>query len=400
MSNFSIRDGEKKFMGIRNIIVNHIKIYDIVTKLHHCIDNRRYYDLLNQVEKMDSILEYEKFKDTIQEKIFCKNPIALYRYSRQSYYYGYYDSFIEYAGVNKAQYNIPMFSHMEHGMADCSNNKTPFSTDSVCYCSHSDYRRQEIHKIAPARMYFSIGPYIHYAKKYYSEEKEQKIKNKLGRTLLVFPFHQCEGEINGVGQENVLLNTVYSKYHHMYDTIMVCAYWYDVNSSIFDEYKKRGAKIVSAGFRGDPNFIRRLKSIISLSDAAVMDEMGTNLGFCIYMNKPVYMEKRECRMHDRVYKENMKKFIEAFYSENQLFDENQKKLQNQLYEYFWGGSCTKTRDEARAILEVIKSILQIAGYNMKSEKINNATLQHLQHLKRQNSIEGQLQYQVLKQALE
>ena len=386
-------------MNIKKNIINQVKIYDFICRIHHFIDNRNYNKLLLDIESIDSILDYERFKQVIQPVFSQKKPIFLYRYSQPSYFYGYYDSLINYSGVDKKEFVFPVFSNMEHGMANIDSNRDFFSPDSLCYCSHSDYRRKEIHQIAPKRMYFSIGPYIHYAEKYYDEEKERNFKKSLGKTLLVFPFHKCENELNGKGSENVLMDIVYSKYAKKFDTILVCAYWFDVNDAIFDKYKERGAHIVSAGFRGDSHFIRRLKTIISLCDAAIMDEVGTNLGFCYYMGKTVYLEKRECRFNDDLLKTNTAKFIKSFYTDNFKFSEEQIKLQKELYNYYWGGDCIKSVDEIKEILMCAKEVLKLAGYSIEKDKVDRATLKYLYFLKESTLSDSSLRYQILKNSL-
>jgi hypothetical protein len=67
-------------------------------------------------------------------------------------------------------------------------------------------------------------------------------------------------------------------------------YYIDIlNNNCCQNYIDAGFKIVTAGNIFDINFIRRLKSIISLADLTVANSIGTHLGYCIYMGKPHYI---------------------------------------------------------------------------------------------------------------
>ena len=134
----------------------------------------------------------------------------------------------------------------------------------------------------------SVGPYITGVPHFYSLEKLQALKNSLGRTLLIFPTHSIEK--SAINRNVVKLCDEVDKIRAEYDTILCCVYWWDIISAK-DEvnyYQERGYKVVTAGHRNDPKFLRRLKDIIWLSDIVVLDNIGTNLGYAITMNKPIF----------------------------------------------------------------------------------------------------------------
>jgi hypothetical protein len=60
-------------------------------------------------------------------------------------------------------------------------------------------------------------------------------------------------------------------------------------------YKKYGFECVTAGHIYDFNFLPRLKSIISNADVTMSNEIGTHIGYCIYMQKPHYYYKMKCK---------------------------------------------------------------------------------------------------------
>ncbi len=334
-------------------------IYHIDPKL------RQYESLSLFISKIDSITDFKCFQ--CQMKLFKQKSITMpkvARYGGETYHYGYYKELTKYAKCDEGR--LIYIPALEHGVrfvtkpwSEGSNIKYSIS----CACQGPG-RISEVYSICPWKPVFVLGPYIHYATKYYSPEREQTIKSKLGKVLLVFPSHSWErGEKK---TESSLFDIVYKKYADYYDTILVCVYWNDIDAPIIDLFVKKDATIVSAGFRNDPSFIRRLKTIISLADDVVLDDIGTNIGFCKYMNKPVYLECSSSRFpNDKYFTENFKRFHEAFFSYNRVFTEEQLFQQNRLYEFFWGGkNFLKTPDEVKDIFDVLKEMCIESHYNI------------------------------------
>ena len=131
---------------------------------------------------------------------------------------------------------------------------------------------------------FCCGPYIQYADYWYSNADMMMLKKQLGKTLLVFPCHSTDSS-NLTMNNKRYLNMV-RELAQDFDTVLVNSFWWNVNDSIMEDFEKASYKIVSAGFRDDPNFMKRLKTIISLADFVVGDSVGTHIGYCIALNKP------------------------------------------------------------------------------------------------------------------
>lgn len=386
-------------MSLRESYANHILVLDKMSKFRHYADYKKYSNFLKKISLIDSIRNYEEFAECIREVAVDENLFIHIGYAPSSYFYGYYDAFVDYAGVRNKISNLPLFSHMEHGWADLGNYRSPFSLNSLSYCSMSYVRKKEIHQMDPWRIFVSTGPYIHYADKFLNDNVEKEIKNKNGKTLLVIPFHTCEGEYYGSGMESFLFEQVYSKYADKYDTILVCVYWHNVNDNVIKEYKKNGAKLVSAGFRGDIKFLSRLKSIISLADDVVLDEPGTILGFCYYMGKSTFIEEREDRFIDEGATWIVKKLREAFHSPNLIFTSEQLSEQKKLFDLGWGGEFIKSRKEARAILLSLNKILKMTKYNISADCVDRNTRKLLHILQESKTRESLFQYKVIRETL-
>lgn len=348
-------------------IKSNVLLYSTAKDVLYHLDpkSRRYEMLTASISEIDCIADFQAFRQEME--LFKQKSITMprvIRYGAETYHYGYYKQLIKYAKCNNDRFvYIPA---LEHGIR-FGKTQWPYVQNSISYACQGPGRKDEIHKVDPWKPIFVLGPYIHYATPYYSLEKEQQIKSELGRVLLIFPCHSWEfGEKMN---ENNLYDTIYKKYADNYDTVLVCAYWNDIDAPIIELFEKKGAKIVSAGFRNDSSFIRRLKTIISLADDVVTDDIGTNIGFCKYMNKPVYLECFSPREpDDKVYNEYFNCFHEAFYSQNIEFSEKQLKQQEKLYKYFWGGEeYLKTSEEVKDILGVMKEMCIETHY--KSNKM-------------------------------
>ena len=355
--------------SFKGYIKSHILIYDALlsARSHISPNTQKYISFIRRISEVDSILDYNNFCDIVRF-IKTRPKITLPRYDRYGRealrHYGYYQELLRYGGLERTK--IPYISTIEHGVrfvakpwSEGSNIKYSVS----CACQGPG-RISEAYSICPWKPVFVLGPYIHYAAPYYSPEKEQNMKSKLGKVLLVFPSHSWEHGNKKTG--NSLYDTIYEKYADDYDTVLVCAYWNDIDAPIIDLFAKNGATIVSAGFRNDPNFIRRLKTIISLADEVVVDDIGTNIGFCKYMNKPLYLECSTPRYsNDQYFIDIFERFHAAFCSKNRKFTEEQFKLQDELYEFFWGGKrYLKTPDEVKDIFEVLKEMCVESHYNI------------------------------------
>ena len=207
---------------------------------------------------------------------------------------------------------------------------------------------------------YTIGPYIHYAKSLLSKEELESEKERLGKTLLVFPSHSIEGLVADF-RIDPFLDEI-DKIAKDFDSVRICMYYKDVNLNRFKEYQKRGYEVVTAGHYYDYNFLPRLRRIIETSDVTMSNGMGSHLGYCIYLNKPFYLvnptevknigeingENVEGMLADEKHLEksrennlNEQKIIQEF----STFDEKINKTQYQLISYLWGFDEVKTPNE-------------------------------------------------------
>lgn len=208
-----------------------------------------------------------------------------------------------------------------------------------------------------------IGPYIHYASQYYSDERLAKVKKELGRVLLVFFSH------SGTGcSVSFDLDYIISKIESIrksFDTVVVSVFWSDINDELVKRLEGQGYKIFSAGNRYDNLFMSRLKTMISLADVTMSNSVSTHIAYCTYLKRPHWFIKQEViekaeskkaeenvRIGVQIKKDdvaiNERKEIEDAF---EVFSEILKPEQIEVCNKYFGFDYVKTPEEMKAILK-------------------------------------------------
>ena len=258
-------------------------INDFARKTIMSYYNQNVLKLITEFSKIDSIMDYKMFCGLINKTGVLskhrKTILSLKRVYGESLLYGHLSSIEHFAEIKKR--DLKYFPIMEHGVTFWEIvNASGFPR--VC---QGDYLRENWKRKYPGVPLFCVGPYIHYADYYYSLEKRTALKKELGKTLLIVPAHTHEMASQDYDMQGFVDSIMRAK--SSYQTVMVLAYWADLKYPLYDCFINAGAKVVSAGFRGDPYFISRLKTILSLADIVVGNDIGTFIGYAHYLKKPV-----------------------------------------------------------------------------------------------------------------
>ena len=210
-----------------------------------------------------------------------------------------------------------------------------------------------------------IGPYINYADILFSSEYMRTLKTNLGKTLLIFPVHSSTNIDTTYDIVNFTKQINQIKEDYSFDSILVCLYFKDVfNKKLVNYYTSNGYKICSAGHKWDKHFLNRLKTIISLADKTISNDVGTNIGYCVSLRKPHTILKSEIQYTpdndigiDQIKGEKKKErlleieevkngFMKTDGSIYDKIDSHQTKLINE----YWGLDSIKTKNELFSIL--------------------------------------------------
>jgi hypothetical protein len=293
-----------------------------------------------------SIFDYENLAQPIQyyptEKM------------RDSNYYGYAQAIKTYAGLERIDAALEHGLYLGNRVSVAEGYRITRSVVAMSQNRVDSFRLNNLNKPIIA-----VGPYIHYAEPLLSATEFATLKQQLGKTLLVMLVHAAKGT-SVVYNHKVLLDYIQSV-REEYDTIMICVHFRDVlnNRNCVSVYEEMGYRVVCAGNEYDFNFVRRLKSIIMLSDYVLSNSHGTNTGFCTYLNKPqtIVFDKDLVKTHN-AYIDEVKRIrdeqvaeIESAFSEYS-FEITEK--QRAIVDKYWGTSLVKSPEELKNLIESLK----------------------------------------------
>ncbi len=241
-------------------------------------------DYVEECEKLDLIDNLTEFKGLVTEVLELSKSLGTPLVSGrlwESNHYGNLEALIDYAEVDSELIKYsPQVSHIDC----CPAFSGEFYKDATIMSGF--YYKYKIHQRYPYVPVFTVGPYIHYAKGIYSAEKLLDRKNVIGKMLLIFLPHS-EEFVPRKFDKRRMIDEILSRYGSEFNSIWMCSFWVDINDDVCDYAETNGIHIVTAGFRFDSKFDRRLKTIIELSDAVLFGDIGTFIAYSMYLNKPM-----------------------------------------------------------------------------------------------------------------
>lgn len=227
----------------------------------------------------------------------------------------------------------------------------------------NSFERVEVLKNHMPNCVIPIGPYIHYANCIVDEFRFKSLKRNLGKTLLVFPMHSLEDCDYSTDKEGFVefVNKIKDKGN--YNTVLACLYFVDVENAGDLFYRKQGWDIVCAGRRENYDYMNILKTIIMLSDYVINQSFSTNVGWSIYLGKPVTIfnvksysvrtadgnETKVANSYENAYDEKLKDLLTT-YSE---------KIDKDVWDYFsyhYGFEFVRTHEEMKLICEFSRKV--------------------------------------------
>lgn len=220
--------------------------------------------------------------------------------------------------------------------------------------SFGPYRREVIREKRNVPV-FTVGPYIQYARQFYDAKKKAKVKKGLGKTLVFVPGHSVNTA--SVSREVAVLESKLDHLAQDYDSVLVCMFWWDINSPILERFESNNYKIVSAGYLNDPSFMSRLKTILTLADAVCSDSLGTHAAYCHALNIPFTLINCDTRFQVGGRFSNDRTHLEA---ESRLTDailENNAE-EKMAFNYYWGADIKRTLEERKMIANITRTITE------------------------------------------
>lgn len=218
--------------------------------------------------------------------------------------------------------------------------------------SQGNIRKEVLSKFTQKEIHI-IGPYIAYADSYYKDIAQEK--DKLGKTLTVFPMHSTT-HIDLDYDIQRFINEI-ERIKGQFDTVRACMYWKDIIRGQHKIYKEKGYDVVCAGHLYDKAFLSRLRSIIELSDCVMSNDVGSYVGQAVYLNKPVYLWRQSYSFSKSEY-DKTEEYSERLKDPNyeMIFDTFCKlsdtitEEQDRICDYFWGIHSVQSKDALRELL--------------------------------------------------
>ncbi len=241
-------------------------------------------EYVNKCKELDLLSDISRFKKLAKDILLLTKEYGTpYRSGRlwEASHYGNLQALVDYAQIDEDlnRYS-PLVSHIECVpvlSAEFYKEATVMS---------GEYYKHRIHKRYPYVPVFSVGPYIYYASGIYSNSRLSRIKKEIGRMLLVFLPHS-EEFVSRLFNKNSFIDAILKKYKNDYDSIWLCAFWVDINDGVCTYAEEQGIHVVTAGFRFDNDFDKRLKTIIELSDNILCADIGTFIPYSLLLKKPI-----------------------------------------------------------------------------------------------------------------
>lgn len=258
--------------------------------------------------------------------------------------------------------DVPLWQtpSVEHGLIFYEDVFTDVRyTARPVIATFGDYRRRIIRRFTD-RPIFCVGPYVAYAEDYYDQETLARIKARLGRTLLVFPTHSTND--SEVTQDQRRFIQAVDEAAQGFDSVLVSAFWWNVDDPLIHALESRGYQIASAGFRDDTRFLSRLKAIISLCDYAVGDSMGTHIGYVLAEGKPYCHLRLGTKVSSFGAREQNQDSREVLKDEllGGLSKADKRSRGVALTEPYWGYSYLRSGEDLRLMAELSQEIARRA----------------------------------------
>lgn len=267
-------------------------------------------------------------------------------------FYGIEPSLKSYCG-----YEGRIRAAIEHGVYFGDNVESEVDKNPCPAIITFGWQRREHLRKRFDRLVFEVGPYIHYASPFLSEMELSRLKSKLGQVMLVFPKHSIErvslkGDLGQtVEQIDALRNS------RSIDTVIVCLYFNDIQSSLPSLFETRGFKVACCGHRSDPLFLSRQKSLIQLADLTVSNSVGTHVGYCHDLDKEHIVIEQTYSVEDsrsfnvnndplyvRSYRKEISEVAHAF------SESGNETLRDAAACKYWGADKVRSAEELRTAL--------------------------------------------------
>jgi hypothetical protein len=378
-----IDDIRKLRFAVMTDNLNNVKTNEALSRLDFIRNPdylRTYYkEYLSLIRQIDGIIPSEKR--------------VVRRFLGENYTYGYFTCLRDFCGVEIEPFEAPSVHHgIPHKDAD-------LGLECLNLIEAGKIYKSSVAKRSYDAMMFAVGPYIKYAESFYPETEMESLKADLGRTLTVFPVHSIK--ITSLSYDIQKFVEYAMNEAKNFDSIMVCMFLTDFFGETTARFRAAGARIATAGYSSDPSFVKRLKSMMLLSDGILTNGLGTHIPFALSLGVPVKFFPQRLEMHSiGDSNEFIKNVVNAKLPIETVLPTDRYEINDDIlvaYESVAGFTQLKTKEELAAIFNLSKRIITEADY--KHSKYAAAIRRTYRDLSRATAAEEKLQFRLMREAL-
>lgn len=326
---------------VKNSLSVNLIVYDFFLSNCYRTYNKKLLYMIQQLNRIDSILNYNEFRDAMISTKFpsISGTYTIKRSYSENTLYGYASSMMQYAGLsNEELFYFPLLLHGVPYNDDFDTSRFGFH-NSFIFQGKAD--TEKVLKRYPSKIIYIVGPYIYYSDDYYDDAKIRDIKNSWGRTALLFLNHSVEG-LSAKLQIDKKIKFIKDNIKSQYDTYLVCVYCMDAEQIQSENINSEQIKLVSAGYKLDPMFSSRLKTILSLSDDVFFDGFSSSIGYAYLLKKGVYSIGPSNNNGNK----NRINTFNSLFCTNSINTDEERRI---FVENYWGISEIKTKEEIKNI---------------------------------------------------
>ncbi len=299
----------------------------------------------------------EELSKDIPQEIFTP-----FEFTHANAFYGMDIALKQYAGLPHSYHLKAHYSH-----ASLATEGTGWDSDYnllPMLFTWSPMHKQTYQKVCKKPMH-SIGPIIHYAQNYYTDEQIKAKKERLGRNALFFPVHSSHHISSHFTMKHCL--KALEPFKKDFDTIRVSIFWKNFHEGQHKPFIDAGYECVTAGHMFDPLFLPRLKGLLSVTDHTFGNSYGTNIAYGIYMQKPhthlpsdfmLDYSKAQDNFSHTPYLQKRQEIVDKFLN---LFVNYSSEISKQQYaacNHFFGYDHVRTRNELLALISSSEDLFQ------------------------------------------
>lgn len=271
--------------------------------------------------------------------------------------FDWWNNFYGHASVLKRYVGLPEFYPLKAGIQhgnylDGSGYVTEYMVYPVALL-WGDSNRDFLHNLG--KKTHSIGAPFFYADSLLDDVAVRNEKDRLGKTLLAFSVHSGADNDLATDAEVFIKHLLDAKDRLGFDTVRVCMYFRDHVRGRSKPFQDAGFECVTAGHAHDPNFLRRLKSLLLCCDAVVSNDFGSHFGYAIGMDLPFLYVQQKVHTNESIQriltgslatlKAEFGDDLAGEFGDRLVVTEQQKQFCN----HCWGASYVKTRKELLTI---------------------------------------------------